>query len=326
VSTLSSLWIEDNLNTIWGSLRNLKYSGMDFRVAQTSTAAEQELRSNTFNCIILDSHMLTKDRQTEHVGCELYTELRAGKYGPWGRSVLIIFLTAYSNGVRDRLGSRAQPEACDTASYEQLFLFLQKDPTTVLIFEKSRPDDFENFLLRTAQSLPLGRSTELAQLPADPPADVREWTHQSPGEALDIRIADAPETFSHVWVERSPAPNAKPSDHDEFQLLVSLDHCPERAVELSVEIPAPTPDPSYFCLADIEVLAICPSVKIHPVSMRLPLPPRSEAIARFSLLSPPDGSHCVRVVFLARGEPFHSSLVQFSITDSHDVTVNGWEM
>lgn len=100
---MNALWIEDNRAEILPTLRRCSELGITVTLFSAVELALELLNAEAkWDLIVLDSYFPRPDGAS-HSGVLLFRELRNGKYGDWGRTVHIIFVTGFSDVVAGML-------------------------------------------------------------------------------------------------------------------------------------------------------------------------------------------------------------------------------
>lgn len=91
------LWVEDNLDEVIAIVTGLLSTGHVITIVGSHQKAIERLESGeVWDLIVLDSFVPTDGPRPAHSGCDLFIELRRGKWGSWGCGVRVLFITGYA--------------------------------------------------------------------------------------------------------------------------------------------------------------------------------------------------------------------------------------
>jgi CheY-like chemotaxis protein len=107
---MNILWVEDSFDAVSEIASVLNRMGHKIILAGSRAAAIKIIEGGwRGDFIILDSMMPEEDRHPTHSGCDLFRELRAGRWGDWGRTIQTTFITAYEDNVTEKIAD-VRPE------------------------------------------------------------------------------------------------------------------------------------------------------------------------------------------------------------------------
>ncbi len=101
---MNILWVEDSFDTVREIASALHRMGHKILIVSSRKAAVEVLQDGwRGDMVILDSMMPEADRHYTHSGCDLFHDLRSGKWGPWGSNVKVTFITAFEDNVKEKI-------------------------------------------------------------------------------------------------------------------------------------------------------------------------------------------------------------------------------
>lgn len=100
---MRALWIEDQFETIEGTLLSAIHRGVDIELARSKSDAFDKLRKSAFDKVIIDYQIPASTGETAEkgVGLDIYSSIRNGEFGETTRSVPCLMLTAQSASIRN---------------------------------------------------------------------------------------------------------------------------------------------------------------------------------------------------------------------------------
>lgn len=98
------LWVEDDFRAVEDVAASLQRAGHEIYFLTSRVKAEKFIDDGwRGDLILLDSMMPESERHYSHSGCDLFLQLRGGRWEEWGRSVPVIFITAYAPNVTEKI-------------------------------------------------------------------------------------------------------------------------------------------------------------------------------------------------------------------------------
>jgi pyrimidine deaminase RibD-like protein/CheY-like chemotaxis protein len=99
------LWVEDVFDEVEPIAHALLRAGHEIVTARDAGEAGTILQNDiTWDLVLLDSYMQDPDLQHSHSGCKFFRDLRSGRWGDWGRSVPVLFITGFAQTVSRKIG------------------------------------------------------------------------------------------------------------------------------------------------------------------------------------------------------------------------------